>query len=268
MIASEALKRASLRIEVSEAKLLLSFVLKTDKTRLTAHPETPLTDSQWEAFTVLVDRRAEGVPVPYLIGRQAFYGLDFLVTNDVLIPRPDTETLVEEALAFIGKRALRVLDIGTGSGAIALAIKHEAPESVLYASDISDAAIKVAQANATSLHLDVTFKLGAYFKPWTGETFDLIVSNPPYVARGDAHLQNLTFEPASALISGEKGLDAITEIVRQAPEFLAPSGMLALEHGYNQGKDVCALFQNGPWENIRTVNDLGGNVRVTTGTKK
>lgn len=207
-------------------------------------------------------RRRDGEPVAYILGRKEFYGLPLAVTPAVLIPRPETELLVELAL----KRDFStVLDLGTGSGAVALAIKKHRPAARMVAVDASAAALQVAKRNGAALGLDVDWRHGRWFSPLAAEGFDLIASNPPYVAAGDPHLAELRHEPATALISGADGLDAIREIVAAAPRHLARGGWLLLEHGIGQDLAVRALLERAGLEDLRTWPDLAGIPRVSGG---
>ena len=198
----------------------------------------------------------------YIVGRKEFYGLDLAVNPAVLIPRPETELLVDLAL----QKAFRsAVDLGAGSGAVALALKKHCPNARVVGVEASAAALVVAQRNATRLGLQVDFRHGRWFDPLAGERFDLVVGNPPYVAEGDPHLPDLRFEPQSALVSGPDGLDAMRQIVREAPEYLAPGGRLLLEHGIGQDAAVRELLRAGGLEEISTWPDLAGIPRVTGG---
>ncbi|MBT8421471.1 MAG: peptide chain release factor N(5)-glutamine methyltransferase [Gammaproteobacteria bacterium] len=253
-----------------DAEILLGHVL--DKPRHWPYvweDHTPTT-SEHERFQHLIDLRASGWPVAYLIGRRAFWSLDLLVTQDVLIPRPETECLVEAVLAVIPKAAKwRIADLGTGSGAVALALARERPECRITATDISAAALEVARLNAEEYRMEnVVFRLGRWFDALVAdEVFDIIVSNPPYVAVGDPHLSqgDVRFEPTSALTGGPDGLDAIGDIARGAGAHLQPGGWLMLEHGYDQGERVRALFQGLGYREVTTGHDYGGRQRITLG---
>jgi release factor glutamine methyltransferase len=200
--------------------------------------------------------------VAYILGRKEFYGLDLSVNPSVLIPRPETELLVDLALE---RNPASLLDLGTGSGALALAIKHERTRCRVVAVESDLSALLIAKRNAAKLNLDVDFRHGRWFEPVAGERFDLIVANPPYVAEGDPHLPALRFEPRSALVSGPHGLDAIREIVTQVGEFLQPGGWLLLEHGLGQEGAVRALLTIAGLESATTWPDLAGMPRVTGG---
>jgi release factor glutamine methyltransferase len=208
--------------------------------------------------------------VAYLIGRRSFWTLDLTVTPATLIPRPETELLVELALARLPSGSVgRVADLGTGSGAIALAIAHERPDLAVVATDASSAAVAVARGNAGANALrNVEFREGSWFEPLAGERFDLIASNPPYIAEGDPHLASLQHEPALALTSGADGLDAIREIVAAAPGHLQPGGWLLLEHGWDQGNAVRALLQAADFVEVSTARDLEGRDRIGLGRRR
>src|SRR5690606_29533287 len=220
-------------------------------------------------FEALVARRAAGEPVAYLVGTRGFWRLELAVTPDTLVPRPETELLVELALARIDPRAAaRVADLGTGSGAIALAIAGERPRARVVATDASAAALEVARANAAALGLgNVEFRHGDWWAPLAGERFALVASNPPYIADGDAHLAqgDLRFEPRAALASGADGLDAIRAIVAGAPAHLRDGGWLLVEHGWEQGAAVRALFEAAGFDEVATERDLEQRDRVTLG---
>lgn len=251
----------------AEAALLLANVLGRSRTWLFAWPEFEPDSSQCARFRQLVDARGRGEPVAYLVGHREFWSLDLGVTPDVLIPRPETELLVEVALEHIAKdRECHVADLGTGSGAIALALARERPHAQIIATDASTAALMVARANAQRLGIaNVTFSQGDWCAALGAARFDLIVSNPPYIAVGDHHLQegDLRHEPASALASGVDGLDAIRRIGMQAREHLLAHGWLALEHGWDQAARVRDLLAGHGFSDVRSVRDGNGHERVT-----
>jgi len=260
----EALRRAG--IEPREARLLLAQAAGIPESRIVAHPEQPLEESSRARFDDWAARRRLGEPVAYLTGRREFYGLSLRVTPAVLIPRHESELLVEQALAVLPREGqARVLDLGTGSGALALAIKHARPAFEVVAVEASAAALAVARSNARALGLEVDWRLGTWFAGLRGEHFDAIVSNPPYVARDDPHLArgDLRFEPRAALDGGIDGLEAIRVIVAQAPARLAPGGWLLLEHGSEQGAAVRALLAQAGLERMSTWRDLAGQERVS-----
>lgn len=251
-----------------EAHLLLGHALGRSRSWLVAHGREPIPAEALTGFEALLRRRLDGEPVAYLLGRREFFGLELLVTPEVLIPRPETELLVELALAHLPGAVQRsVLDLGTGSGAVALAIAGERPKAAVTAVDALGGALAVAQANARRLGLDrVRFLLGDWFSPFAaGERFDLIVGNPPYVAADDPHLAALRFEPRQALAAGPDGLDALRTIIATAPKHLAPGGVLLLEHGHDQGAACRDLFAQAGFGEIATHRDLSGLERVTLG---
>lgn len=217
-----------------------------------------------DAFLAFARRRRAGEPVAYLLGRREFYSLELSVNPAVLIPRPETELLVDLALE---RRPSSVLDLGTGSGAVALAIKRHLPAARVVAVEASAAALAVARRNAVKLDLEVDFRHGQWFGPVQGERFELVVSNPPYVAEGDPHLVDLAFEPVQALVSGPDGLDAIREITSSAGLFLEPGGWLLVEHGQGQELAVRALLEQAGLDSVRTWPDLAGIGRVSGGRR-
>lgn len=250
-----------------EAQMLLMHVLKVNRAWLIAHATDSLATEPASAFEVLLQRRLQGEPVAHILGTREFFGLTLKVTADTLIPRPDTETLVEVALQKI-HGAMRILDLGTGTGAIALAIAKQAPQCEIIAVDASTAALAVAQQNALSLQLhNVQCLQSNWFAALGPARFDLILSNPPYIESNDPHLQqgDLRFEPLSALASGTDGLQDIRQIVAQAPDHLNKGGWLILEHGYHQAEAVQQLLNAQQFENVQSVKDLGNHLRVTLG---
>ena len=252
-----------------EAEHLLLHVLGRDRAWLFAHGDDPLPEREAAAFDALLGRRIAGEPLAYLLGRRGFWTLDLQVSPATLIPRPETERLVELALERLPEaRALRVADLGTGSGAIALALASERPLAQVVATDLSEDALRVARSNAHAHSLaNVVFRRGSWLAPLAGERFDLIASNPPYIADGDPHLVqgDLRFEPPTALSSGADGLDAIREIVAAAPAHLLPGGWLLLEHGWDQGEAIRALLAGSDFIDVATVADLEERDRVTLG---
>lgn len=235
---------------------------------LYAHGRDPVDPGVAATFRTLVARRAAGEPVAYLTGRRAFWTLDLAVTADTLVPRPETELLVELALARLGDGPADVADLGTGTGAIALAIASERPRARVTATDRSAAALAVARGNAADAGLgNVDFAAGDWWGPLAGRRFQLVASNPPYIAEGDPHLArgDLRFEPPAALASGRDGLDAIRVIVAGAPSHLHAGGWLLLEHGLEQGAAVRALLDATGFADVDTVQDLEARDRVTIG---
>jgi release factor glutamine methyltransferase len=253
-----------------DAQVLLAHVLKRDRGWLLAHATDPLDPPDAEAFFALARRRRDGEPVAYLTGWREFWGLPLAVDPAVLIPRPETETLVESALRKLPRdRPLRVLDLGTGSGAVGLAIAHERPHALVVATDRSEAALQVAGANARRLGLsNLRFVRSDWFEALSGsKSFDLIASNPPYVAEGDRHLAegDVRFEPAHALASGADGLDALRTIVGGALDRLVGGGWLAVEHGFDQAAAVRSLLENAGFSSLESSRDLSGIPRVAAG---
>ena len=267
----DLLQRASAMIERVDAEWLLAHALDRPPGWLWAHADDAVEAAARERFETLLSRRAAGEPVAYLSGTQGFWSLDLRVTPATLIPRPETERLVELALARLPADApCRVADLGTGSGAIALAIARERPMAAVVATDASKAALAVAVANAQRNGIDNTwFRRGDWCEALGRDRFDLIASNPPYIALGDPHLDqgDLRHEPPDALASGDDGLDAIRRIVRDAPAHLAPAGWLLLEHGWNQGEAVRALMAAAGFVEVATEPDLEGRDRVTLGRR-
>ena len=252
-----------------EAEHLLLHVLERDRAWLFAHGDDPLPAAEAAAFDVLLTRRAAGEPLAYLLGRRGFWTLDLQVSPATLIPRPETERLVELALERLpDDRPLRIADLGTGSGAIAQALASERPLVQVVATDVSEEALHIAQANAGANRIaNVAFRRGSWLAPLAGERFDLIASNPPYIADADPHLVqgDLRFEPPTALSSGADGLDAIREIVALAPSHLVLGGWLLLEHGWDQGEVIRALLIAAGFVDVATETDLEQRDRVTLG---
>jgi len=256
-----------------DAQLLMLHALVRpahDRAWLLAHDGDWMTPAHQATFEATVQRRATGEPVAYITGRKEFFGLDVQVDARVLVPRPDTETLVEwalDVLTAIDAPDLSALDLGTGSGAIALALKHTRPALKVHATDASPDALQVAQANAQRLNLDVQFSQGSWLTalPKDRQRFHVIASNPPYIASQDAHLAALIHEPLQALASGADGLDDIRVIVSQARDHLHPSGWLLLEHGYDQATAVRDLLQKAGFEAVQSRQDLSGIERCSGG---
>ena len=251
-----------------EAQILLGHVLGVSRAWLAAHGDEKAGASAAAIFRDLLRRRQTGEPVAYLVGRREFYGLDFQVTPDVLIPRADTETLVDAALEKLTTGISHdVLDLGTGSGCVAIAIAHERPAARVTAVEVSTAALSVARDNAAAIGVQVDFLRGRWFETLAENRFDLIVSNPPYVATGDPHLRqgDLRFEPATALTAGDDGLNDIRIIVKQAPAHLRPGGWLLFEHGYDQAGRCRDLLQDAGFGELFSRVDLAGWPRVAGG---
>lgn len=264
----------SLGLARVDAQILLLHGLQRplhDRAWLLAHDSDALTPAQEAAWQAAMQRRLQGEPVAYITGRKDFFGLTLAVDARVLDPRPDTETLVDWALECLPecmteRGSQRILDLGTGSGAVALALQHARPQAQVWAVDASEDALTVARANAVHLNLAVQFIasdwLSAVDVQRTGR-FDLIVSNPPYVAEGDPHLAALTHEPLQALTSGADGLDDIRQIIAQAPKHLTPGGWLLLEHGWDQAAPVQTLLRKAGFVQVQSRRDLAGIERCT-----
>lgn len=262
MTVEEALRAGG--VETMEARLLLAAAAQVSEAALLAFPEKVLSGQAQKRYRAFLSRRAAGEPVAYILGRKEFYGLELTVGPAVLVPRPETELLVDLALA---RKPASVLDLGTGSGAIALALKRHLPASRVVASDASAAALAVAQQNAAKFDLAIEWRHGPWFEPLAGERFEAIVCNPPYVAVGDPHLDSLPFEPRLALLAGDDGLDAIRVLAREAPAHLLPRGWLLLEHGQGQHAAVRALLAAAGLETEQGWPDLAGIPRVAGGRR-
>jgi len=254
-----------------DAQVLLAHALGQSRTWLIAHARDSVSEDQLEIFNQLIERRANGEPIAYLTGEQEFWSLPLNVTVDTLIPRPETELLVELALEKLPRdRACRVADIGTGSGAIALAIASERNDCELLATDLSAAALAVARGNARRLNINnVEFLEGPDLQPLDQQTFDLIVSNPPYIPENDPHLSegDVRFEPRTALAAGVDGLEMIRLLVVEGLARLNDDGWLMLEHGYDQEQAIGELFEQAGYRNIECYHDLADLPRVTIGQK-
>jgi release factor glutamine methyltransferase len=264
-----ALAEARIAIPLREARRLLQHVLSCTHAALAAHPEWVLTLEEAAYFRDLVARRSSGEPLAYLSGSCEFYGRSFAVTPEVLIPRPETELLADLALQTLQREpGARVLDLGTGSGILAITLALDAPAAQVVAVDASAEALEVAASNARTLGAVVRFVRGKWYSALGFERFDVIVANPPYVAAADPHLRqgDLRFEPRRALTDGSPdGLASLREIVAGAPRHLAPGGLLAVEHGYDQGDAVAALFLEAGFADIADLADLAGIPRVVRG---
>ena len=252
-----------------EAEMLLLHVLGRERGWLFAHATDLLDPATADAFAALLQRRIAGAPVAYLLGRRGFWTLDLAVSPATLIPRPETERLVELALERLPEgMPLRIADLGTGSGAIALALASERPLAQIVATDMSADALAVAAGNARQHGLaNVAFRQGSWHAPLAEERFDLIASNPPYIASDDPHLAqgDLRFEPATALASGHDGLDDIRLIIAGAPAHLLPGGWLLMEHGWDQGDAIRALLEDAGFVEVETALDLEQRDRVSLG---
>lgn len=266
LISSLVIERDEARLE---AQLLLQTTLNVDRAWLISHETDTLAANIHAVFEASLSRRLQGEPMAYILGYREFFGLELMVTADTLIPRPDTETLVEAALAKLSQHANKaILDLGTGTGAIALAIAKHRKNTDVTAVDASAAALEVAKNNAHRLNIaNVQFQASNWFDALEHQRFDIIVSNPPYIEQNNIHLKqgDLRFEPLSALASGVDGLDDIRHIIDNSLVYLNPQGWLMLEHGYNQAEAVTDLMADIGLVDITSIQDLGGNDRVTIG---
>jgi len=270
---SETLKSATTQLQSSsdsahlDVELLLSFILEKDRSFLHTWPEQMLSAEQQEKFNALFSQRLHGHPIAHLLGEQGFWSLNLKVTPDTLIPRPETECLVEIALETIPKhQPCHLLDLGTGSGAIALAIATERPLCKITATDISASALAVAEENARTHQIkNIHFIQSSWFENIPPQQFDMIVSNPPYIREKDEHLSegDVRFDPISALTSGEDGLDDIRTIIQLAPAFLRANAMMLIEHGYDQAQAVQQIYAESNFTNIQNFTDYASHARVT-----
>jgi release factor glutamine methyltransferase len=256
-----------------DAEILLSHVLKKNRSYLYAHNDESLTDSEIQSFQNLLKKRKSGKPIAYLIGMKEFWSLELNVDENVLIPRPETELLIEICLEKLDKNTkLKIADLGTGSGAIALALAYERPAWQIFACDNSEKALEIAKQNAKKFNLhNVNFFLGSWFNAFSKtQKFDAIISNPPYIQDKDPHLTkgDVKHEPKSALISGESGLDDLSAIITEAKNHLNTNGIILVEHGYNQATSVQKIMQENGFSNIKTYKDLAKLDRITIGAQK
>ncbi len=252
-----------------DAELLIAAITEQPRTQLVAYPERQLTAAEEKQLKKYVNRRSKGEPIAYILGHKEFWSLDFHVTPDVLIPRPETEMLVEWALNNLPeKETCRVADLGTGSGAIAIALADERPNWIIDATDISKKALKVAKQNADWYRVaNVNFYCGQWCQALPGKNYHAILGNPPYIASHDEHLQNLHYEPRSALSAGEDGLDAIRIIIREAKTYLSENGWLVLEHGYDQSDKIVELMKQNNYRDVKDYPDLAHMPRMIVGRK-
>ena len=267
---------SALELDVSTARIevqsLLQHVLQARRSYLLAHPEQLLNEAQQASYDEFLERRLHGEPIPYILGEREFFGLSFKVTPATLIPRPETELLVELALQLMPRnRKCSVLDMGTGSGAIALSIAHARPDAAVVAVDTSEAALQVAGENAARLGIrNIRLLQSDWFAALSGQSFDLIVANPPYVAAGDKHLTqgDVRFEPLSALASGKDGLDDIRCIVEQAGKYLEHGAWILFEHGYEQAAQVRGIMLQYGFGEVFSTRDIAGIERVSGGLRQ
>lgn len=271
---AEALARAQREgVARLDARLLLAHQLGRSRSWVLTHDEHPLDESQWSAFAAALRRRVAGEPLAYIVGEKEFHGLVLRVDSRVLVPRPDTETLVDWALELLGPGGAlagvaqpEVVDLGTGSGAIALAVKRACPHARVTAVDISPDALAVARANGTALGMDVEWLQGAWWAPLAGRRFHLALGNPPYVADADPHLAALSHEPRLALASGPTGLDSLQAIIGRAAAHLLPQGWLLLEHGFEQAEPVRDALSAAGLRAPAMRRDLAGQPRCSGGS--
>lgn len=250
-----------------EASILLAHIIEKPKEYLIAHDEAELSADAVMTFELYVSMRVDGMPVPYLTGKQEFFGRHFIVDENVLIPRPDTEVLIEQAM-IVSNEHPRIIDLGTGSGCIAITLASECPGAIVTATDFSESALAIARKNAEQLHANIRFLQGSWWDAVPAdETFDLIVSNPPYIRSDDEHLAALQYEPQTALTDGANGLTCLETIAKDALLRLNQGGWILVEHGWDQGPEVARLFRQTGLAAVRTVKDYGGNDRVTMGRK-
>ena len=259
-----------------DAEVLLGHCLKKNRTWLATWPDKELTETEVHAFDALLKRRQNGEPIAHITGSREFWSLDLTVSKDTLIPRPETELMVEQILDLTPQTSnIRLLDLGTGSGAIALALASERPDWNITATDQSVAALVIAEQNARQLGLNnITFLHGCWFKalenqPTENQLFDIIASNPPYIPKLDPHLSqgDVRFEPMSALASGADGLDDIRLICQQAQKHMKPDALLIIEHGFDQKSELHDIFMHSGYKNLMQYADLSNQPRLTTGLK-
>ncbi|PSJ45500.1 peptide chain release factor N(5)-glutamine methyltransferase [Zobellella taiwanensis] len=250
-----------------DTDVLLCHVLGKPRSFLLAWPEYPVAPGEQAELAALVARRRQGEPVAHLTGRREFWSLELEVTPDTLIPRPDTELMIDAALARLPAGPAALADLGTGTGAIALALKSERPEYTVLAVEFNPAAAALARRNSERLGLAIEVREGSWFAPLAGLRFHMILSNPPYIDAADPHLRqgDVRFEPTSALVAEEEGLADLRHLVEQAPVYLEAGGWLLLEHGWQQGKSVRALLSGQGFARIETLRDYGGQERISLG---
>ncbi len=267
-IAQAKLQARDLGLDANEADIMLAHALQISRAKVMAYPEWVLDDAQSLVLRTMFLARSQGHPIAYLLGSREFFGLRLAVDPSVLIPRPETELLVETALRHCALVHASVLDLGTGSGAIACAMQHERPQWRVCATDINPASLALAAQNAQTLGLAaIRFVLSGWFENLGDQQFDLIVSNPPYIAADDPHLLtgDLRFEPIGALRAAEQGMADLRAIIEGAPGYLRPGGWLMLEHGYDQARDTQALFAANGFISVETLTDMAGHPRLTIG---
>ena len=257
-------KQANFKTDRLELDLLLSKVTGQSRAEIIACPQMTLSNNQLKRLNDYLRILEAGTPFAYIVGKKEFFGIELEISESVLVPRPETELLVEMVLTIAPKNAT-LLDLGTGSGAIALAIAKERPDIKVSASDLSMSALEIAKKNARSLNLNLTFFHSNWYQSLPGNQWDLIVSNPPYLSENDPHLDTLEKEPIEALVSGRDGLEAIRQIVRGSSYFLNPQGHLLIEHGFNQSEAVRRIFAANSFKNVVSAKDYSGIERVKLG---
>jgi release factor glutamine methyltransferase len=251
-----------------DCQILLGCVLKQSRTWLYAHDDYELSSVEANRFHSIFASRASGVPIAYITGAQEFWSMEFQVTRDTLIPRPDTELIIEILLDRFSQARATVIDLGTGAGPIAIALSRERPAFEIFATDISLATLQIAQLNNVQLtDNQVNFVVSDWLEAFSPNQFDIIVSNPPYIDAGDPHLESLRHEPQSALVSQKNGLQDLEKIIRSSQRYLKPGGMILLEHGYNQRTEVCDLLKSSHYTQMETLDDLAGQPRVVLAYK-
>lgn len=251
-----------------DAQLLICMVCKIEQTRIIAYPEQQLTEQQFELFTSFLNRRSKGEPLAYIAGRKEFWSLEFIVNEHVLIPRPETELLVELTLKEVSNsKAPRILDLGTGSGAIAISLAKEREDAKVVATDISTQALNIAKQNAMQHRTEITFIQSSWYEHLDEKMFDAIICNPPYIAKDDLNLEKYVYqhEPNKSLISNKNGLQDLETVIAGAKQHLCSAGYLAVEHGFQQADKVQKLFNQFGFSSIQTHKDLAGLERATTG---
>lgn len=261
------LKNSNIEKHIHEQLLL--HILNKNRGFIISHDDYCLTDAENQHYQQSIAELQQGKPLAYVIGSQGFWKHEFLVNEHTLIPRPDTEFLIEIVLNYIQKNSLnnaKILDLGTGTGCIAISLADEQPKANVIAIDFSEQALKIAKKNAERIGVNnIQFLQSNWFDKIGEQKFDIIVSNPPYIAKSDEHLANLSYEPITALVAKDNGLADIEHIVKYAKYYLSEKGLVAIEHGYNQAKSVREIFCQNHFQDVQTMKDYGGNDRITFG---